>query len=237
MRRYRFFAPITAIFVTCLIVSNIIAVKLAYFGTLPVLGSLFLPAAVIIFPLSYIFSDVLTEVYGYARARQVIWIGFGCNLLTVVAVWVGGLLPPAPFWNASVYSSPEAAQRAYDAVLGFTPRLLLASFIAYLAGEFINCFILAKLKIATAGRWLWIRTILSTIVGQLADSGLFIVIAFAGTLPSANLLQVSAAQWLVKSGYEILATPLTYWIVNFLKRAEQEDFYDRDTNFNPLALT
>jgi uncharacterized integral membrane protein (TIGR00697 family) len=237
MRRYRFFAPITGVFVTCLIVSNIIAVKLAYFGTLPVIGSLFLPAAVIIFPLSYIFSDVLTEVYGYARARQVIWIGFGCNLLAVAAIWVGGLLPPAPFWNASPCSSPKASQTAYDAILGFTPRLLLASFLAYLAGEFINCFVLAKLKIATAGRWLWVRTILSTIVGQLADSGLFITIAFAGTLPTMNLLQVSAAQWLVKSVYEILATPLTYLVVNFLKRAEQEDFYDRDTNFNPLALT
>jgi uncharacterized integral membrane protein (TIGR00697 family) len=158
-------------------------------------------------------------------------------LLTVAAVWVGGLLPPAPFWNASSYSSPEAAQTAYDAILGFTPRLLLASFIAYLAGEFINCFILAKLKIATAGRWLWVRTILSTLVGQLADSGLFIIIAFIGSLPVMNLLQLSAAQWLVKSVYEIFATPLTYMVVNFLKRAEQEDFYDRSTNFNPLALT
>jgi len=237
MRRYRFFAPITAIFVTCLIVSNIIAVKLAYFGTLPGLGPLFLPAAVIIFPLSYIFSDVLTEVYGYARARQVIWIGFACNLLTVMAIWVGGLLPPAPFWNASVYHAPENAQKAYDAILGFTPRLLLASFIAYLAGEFINCFILAKLKIATAGRWLWIRTIFSTVVGQMADSGIFITVAFAGALPWMKLLQVCAAQWMAKTVYEIMATPLTYTVVNFLKRAEQEDFYDRDTNFNPLAMT
>jgi queuosine precursor transporter len=237
MCTYRFFAPITALFVTCLIVSNIIAVKLAYFGSYPLIGSLFLPAAVIIFPLSYIFSDVLTEVYGYSRARQVIWTGFGCNFLAVMAVWVGGLLPAAPFWNAFSYGSPEAAQKAYDAILGFTPRLLLASFIAYLAGEFINCFILAKLKVATAGKWLWLRTILSTLAGQLADSGIFITVAFAGILPPASLIQLSAAQWLAKSVYEILATPLTYVVVNFLKRAEQEDFFDRGTNFNPLALT
>src|SRR5574341_2228856 len=160
--RYRFYNLITAAFVTCLIISNIIAVKLA------AIGPWFLPAAVIVFPLSYIFGDVLTEVYGYARARQVIWIGFGCNLLAVLAIWVGGLLPPAPFWNANVYESPAAAQQAYQAILGFTPRLLVASFVAYLAGEFLNSFVLAKLKIATSGKYLWARTIGSTLVGQLA---------------------------------------------------------------------
>ncbi len=160
----RFLPLITAMFVTCLIISNIIAVKLAAFGTLPIVGPLFLPAAVIIFPLSYVFGDVLTEVYGYARARQVIWMGFGCNLLAVTAIWMGGLLPAAPFWSAGIYDSPDAAQQAYDTILGFAPRLLAASFTAYLFGEFLNSFVLAKLKIATAGKWLWMRTISSTVI-------------------------------------------------------------------------
>ena len=236
MGHYRFLPLVAAVFVTGLIVSNIIAVKLAAFGTLPLAGPLFLPAAVIIFPISYIFGDVLTEVYGYARARQVIWIGFGCNLLAVLAIWVGGLLPAAPFWNATVYDSPTAAQEAYEAILGFTPRLLVASFVAYLAGEFLNSFVLAKLKIATAGKWLWVRTISSTLLGQLADSGLFISIAFAGMIPETVLGRLIVTQWLFKSAYEVIATPLTYVVVSFLKRTEQQDHYDRDTNFNPLVI-
>jgi hypothetical protein len=232
---YRFFPLVTAVFVASLIASNIIAVKLAFLGTVPVLGSLFLPAAVIIFPVAYIFGDVLTEVYGYGRARQVIWIGFACNLITVLAIWVGGMLPAAPFWNAGVYPSPAEAQQAYDAILGFSPRLLLASFTAYLAGEFLNSFVLAKLKIATSGRWLWLRTISSTLLGQLADSGFFIAIAFIGIVPSAALSRLIITQWLFKSAYEAIATPLTYIVVNFLKRAEQEDHYDRHTDFNPFT--
>jgi uncharacterized integral membrane protein (TIGR00697 family) len=233
MRTFRFFPAIAAIFVTCLIVSNIIAVKLIAIGPIGSLGPYFVPAAVIIFPIAYIFGDVLTEVYGYAKARQVIWIGFGCNLLAVVAIWIGGLLPSAPFWNAGVYSSPESSQQAYQAILGFTPRLLAASFIAYLAGEFLNSYVLAKMKIATSGKWLWTRTISSTLVGELADSGLFITIAFAGIVAGSSLLQMVVTQWLFKSIYEAVATPLTYAVVNFLKRAEQEDYYDRGTNFAP----
>jgi queuosine precursor transporter len=233
MRTYRYFPAVAAVFVTCLIVSNIIAVKLAAFGPFGPLGPFFVPAAVIIFPVAYIFGDVLTEVYGYAKARQVIWIGFGCNLLAVLAIWIGGLLPSAPFWNAGVYTSSEPAQQAYQAILGFTPRLLVASFIAYLAGEFLNSFVLAKMKIATAGRFLWMRTISSTLVGELADSGLFISIAFAGIVTGSSLLQMVVTQWLFKSAYEALATPLTYGVVNFLKRAEREDYYDRGTDFAP----
>jgi uncharacterized integral membrane protein (TIGR00697 family) len=235
VRSYRYFPLVAAIFVTCLIVSNIIAVKLACFGTMPVLGSLFLPVAVIIFPIAYIFGDVLTEVYGYGRARQVIWIGFVCNALAVIAIWIGGMLPPAPFWTAGVYGAPAAAQQAYEAILGFSPRLLLASFTAYLAGEFLNSFVLAKLKVATSGRWLWMRTIASTVVGQLADSGLFITIAFTGMVPSAALGGLIMTQWLFKSAFEAMATPLTYLVVNFLKREEQEDHYDRNTDFNPFT--
>jgi len=221
MRSYRFLAPITAIFVTCLLISNIIAVKVGAFG------SLFLPVAVVIFPISYIFGDVLTEVYGYARARQVIWTGFACNLLAVVAIWLGGQIPAAPFWTE---------QAAYDAILGFTPRLLLASFLAYLVGEFLNSFVIAKLKLATGGKHLWLRTIASTLLGQLADSAIFILVAFTGVFPTADMVTLTVTQWLFKSSYEALATPLTYLVVNYLKRAENEDYYDRDTNFNPLPL-
>lgn len=225
------FPAVTAVFVTCLIISNIIAVKLV------TIGPLVLPAAVILFPIAYIFGDVLTEVYGYARARQVIWIGFGCNLLAVVIIWLAGLLPPAPFWDASVYDSPAAAQQAYNAILGFAPRLLFASFIAYLFGEFLNALVLAKMKVATEGRYLWARTIGSTLVGQLADSGIFITLAFIGTVPTGVLGQLILTQWLFKSAYEVVATPATYAVVNYLKRVEQEDYYDRHTDFNPFRLS
>lgn len=236
MSSYRLFPFVTAVFVACLIVSNIIAVKIASFGSLPLIGPLFLPAAVIVFPISYIFGDILTEVYGYARTRQVIWIGFGCNLLAVAAIWAGGVLPEAPFWNAGLYDSPHAAQAAYEAILGFTPRLLAASFAAYLAGEFLNSYVLARLKVATTGKWLWLRTISSTLVGQLADSGIFIAIAFSGILPLTALGRLVVTQWLFKCAYEVAATPLTYAMVGALKRLEKEDHYDRDTNFNPLTL-
>lgn len=215
------FVVVASVFVTCLITANIIAVKLFS------VGPFVLPAAVIIFPISYIFGDILTEVYGYSRARRVIWLGFGCNLLTVVAIWIGGLLPPAGFWTG---------QEAYQQVLGFTPRLLVASFLAYLVGEFANAFVLAKLKIATSGRFLWLRTIGSTLVGQALDSLVFITIAFIGTTPSGTLPALIATQWLAKSLYETVATPLTYAVVNFLKRKEGMDVYDRDTHFNPLRV-
>lgn len=227
---YRWFHFVTAIFVTTLIISNIIAVKIVH------IAGLFLPAAVILFPVAYIFGDVLTEVYGYARARQVIWTGFICNLLAVIAIWLGGWLPAAPFWAAGVFETPEAAQQAYQAILGFTPRLLAASFIAYLIGEFLNSFVLARLKVRTEGRLLWLRTITSTILGQGADSAIFITIAFAGIFPVGDLGQAILSQWLFKVLYEALATPLTYLVVNALKRAEKVDFYDRDTNFNPISL-
>ena len=228
---YRWFNLVTAAFVTTLVISNIIAVKLVrIFG-------LYLPAAVILFPIAYIFGDVLTEVYGYGRARQVIWTGFLCNLLAVIAIWIGGRLPAAPFWSAGVYSSPEMAQQAYQAILGFSPRLLVASFIAYLVGEFLNSYVLAKLKVKTAGRFLWLRTISSTLVGEGADSALFISIAFWGILSPGNLGQAILSQWLFKVVYEVLATPLTYWVVRSLKRAEGEDYYDQDTDFNPLTIS
>lgn len=213
---------IVVLFVACLIAANVTAVKLIS------VSGLLLPAAIVIFPVSYILGDVLTEVYGYAQARRVIWLGFVCNLIVVAAIWIGQQLPPAPFWDG---------QAAYERILGYTPRILVASFLAYLVGEFANAFVLAKMKIATGGRWLWTRTIGSTLVGQALDSLVFIVLAFAGTIPVPALLALVLTQWLVKSAYEAAATPLTYAVVNHLKRKEGMDAYDRDTRFNPLVFS
>jgi uncharacterized integral membrane protein (TIGR00697 family) len=228
MAAQRWLPLIAAVFVTSLIIANLIAVKLVS------IGPLVLPAAILIFPVSYIFGDILTEVYGYARARRVIWIGFGCNLLAVIVIWLSIELPPAPFWKLGPLDSAETSQQAYRALFGFTPRILVASFIAYLMGEFLNSYVLAKMKIATEGRHLWLRTIGSTIVGQFADSAVFIFLAFAGMVPSGALGMLVVTQWLTKSAYEALATPLTYGAVNYLKRVEREDHYDRETDFNPL---
>lgn len=225
-RRERWLPAIAAVFVTSLIVSNIIAVKLFS------MGPLFLPAGTIVFPISYIFGDVLTEVYGYARARQVIWIGFGCNLLAVVVILISIHLPPASIWNS--LGSPAESQRAYSAIFSFAPRILAASFVAYLAGEFLNSFVLAKMKIATHGRFLWSRTIGSTLVGQFADSMIFVSLAFGGLVPGSGLVVLIISQWMVKSCYEAIATPLTYVVVNFLKRSENRDHFDYGTNFNPI---
>jgi len=215
------FVVIAAVFVTCLITANIIAVKLI------LLVGFLVPAGIIVFPLSYLFGDVLTEVYGYGAARRVIWLGFACNGLAVIAFSLGGLAPTAPFWHQ---------QAAYETILGFTPRLLLASFTAYLVGEFANSFVLAKLKIATKGRWLWTRTIGSTLVGEGLDTLIFISIAFWGIIPSQLILTAILTQWLFKVLYEVVATPFTYWIVGFLKRREQLDMYDYRTNFSPIRL-
>lgn len=224
--RERWLPAIAAVFVTSLIVSNIIAVKLFS------LGPVYLPAGTIIFPISYIFGDVLTEVYGYARARQVIWIGFACNLFAVIIILISIHLPPASIWDT--LGSPAESQRAYSSVFNLAPRILGASFAAYLVGEFLNSFVLAKMKIATGGRYLWTRTIGSTVVGQMADSLIFVSFAFAGLVPGYGLFILIVSQWIAKSLYETAATPLTYAVVNFLKRSEQRDFFDYRTNFNPI---
>jgi len=215
---YRF-VVITAIFITCLITANIIAVKVIS------LSSFILPAAIVIFPISYIFGDILTEVYGYRWARRVIWLGFICNLIFVIFARIGQVLPPAPFWEW---------QEAYETILGYTPRLLAASFCGYLVGEFANSFILAKMKILTQGRWLWSRTIGSTIVGQGLDTLVFITLAFIGT-PSFVIIMI-LYHWLTKTGIEAIATPFTYAVVNFLKRKEAIDTYDYETSFNPFIV-
>src|SRR5919201_6523800 len=214
------FVVVTGLFIACLVSANIIAVKLI------AVGGWFVPAGVVIFPVSYILGDVLTEVYGYRSARRVIWLGFLCNLVVVAAIWVAGVWPAAPFWQG---------QAAWDVILGFTPRLLVASFMAYLVGEFANSIVLARMKVATCGRWLWSRTIGSTLVGEGLDSLVFITVAFAG-LPNFDLPTAILTQWTIKVLYEVLATPLTYLVVGYPKRAEGIDVYDRDTRFNPLAV-
>lgn len=212
---------VVALFVTCLIVSNIIAVKLIE------IHGFVLTAANVIFPVSYIIGDILTEVYGFALARRVIWLGFLCNLVAVLAIWVGGMLPGAEVWQG---------QAAWNEILGSTPRLLAASFAAYLVGEFVNSFVLAKMKIATKGRHLWSRTIGSTVIGQLADTLIFMTVAFLGVIPFGVLANAAGTEWVSKIGFEALATPVTYIVIRHLKRAEGVDHYDHGTRFNPFAV-
>jgi uncharacterized integral membrane protein (TIGR00697 family) len=228
-RNYRYYEFVMAAFVTVLICSNLIGpAKIAQFD-LPMLGAVTFGAGVLFFPISYVFGDILTEVYGYARARRVIWAGFAglgfASLMTTIVV----ALPPAPFWTH---------QSAYEIAFGNTPRIVAASMFAYFCGEFVNSYVLARMKLATQGRWLWTRTIGSTIAGEAVDSALFYPLAFygAGIIPDDKLPLVMAAQFLTKVGVEVVFTPVTYKIVNFLKRAENEDYYDRSTDFNPFAL-
>jgi uncharacterized integral membrane protein (TIGR00697 family) len=215
------FITCAALFVTCLLTANTISAKLT------VVAGVAMTAGIVIFPLSYVLSDVLTEVWGYGIARRVIWLGFVCNAVMVIGIWLGGALPPAPF---------GATQAAYDDLLGATPRILAASFVAYLVGEFANAFVLAKLKIATEGRWLWLRTIGSTVIGQGLDTAIFVTLAFAGTMPLSALDRLMLGQWLFKVLYEAAGTPLVYAVVGWLKAREGVDAFDRQTNFNPVRL-
>jgi len=211
---------IIAVFITCLITANTIAVKIIS------LGPFTLPAAIFVFPISYIFGDVLTEVYGYKVARRVIWLGFICNLIFVFFAWIGQILPPASFWGD---------QAAYKTILGYTPRLLAASFCGYLAGEFANSFVLARMKILTKGRWLWSRTIGSTIVGEGLDTAIFITLAFIGTSSFTPVMILY--HWLGKVLIETVFTPATYAIVNSLKKREGIDTYDYQTKYNPFIIS
>ena len=214
------FVAIAAFFVTTLVVSNVIAVKLV-----EVAGQIF-PAGLVVFPLSYLLADVLTEVYGYRAVRAVIWLGFACNLLAVGAIQVAIRLPAAGFWSDR--------QDAYAEVLGMTWRLLLASLAAYVVGEFANAAVLSRLKLLTRGRFLWSRTIGSTVVGQALDSAVFVTLAFAAT--GTPLLNPIVTTWAIKVAYEVAATPLTYLIVNGLKRRERRDAFDVGVELSPFAL-
>ena len=219
--RYRFLDIITACFVTVLILSNISSTKILSLGWFSFDGG------TIIFPLAYIFGDILTEVYGYARARRVIWTGFAMNLLMILIFWIVTKLPPAGDWGG---------QEAFASVLGVVPRIVLGSFVAYLCGEFLNSYILAKLKIKTKGKMLWFRTIASTIVGQFFDTTIFLFIAFAGVLSWDLIWIIWISNYIFKIGTEIILLPVTYRVVNWLKKKESEDYYDINTNFNPLKL-
>ncbi len=223
-RSYRYLDIITVSFVVVLLLSNIVAVK-----PVRILDflRLDLDSGTLLFPISYIFGDVLVEVYGYARSRRVIWMGFGFNLLAALLFWVIVMLPPSPEWKM---------QDAFATILGQTPRVVAGSLIAFWCGEFVNSYVMAKMKIWTGGQFLWTRTIGSTVVGQAVDTVLFQTIAFAGVWDTGLLWRVIVGNYTAKVLYETLATPITYAVVGFLKRAEQEDYYDYDTDFNPFAL-
>ncbi|HXJ32171.1 MAG TPA: queuosine precursor transporter [Gemmatimonadales bacterium] len=225
MKTYRYYDFVMAAFVTVLICSNLIGpAKIVQLDGWPAFG-----AGVLFFPISYVFGDVLTEVYGYARARRVIWAGFAGLAFASVMAAVVVALPPAPFWEH---------QKAYETAFGQAPRIAAASMFAYFCGEFVNSFVLAKMKILTAGRWLWTRTIGSTIAGEAVDSVLFYPLAFygSGIIPDDKLPAIMLAQFTLKVAVEVVFTPLTYKIVGALKRAENEDYYDRETRFTPFTL-
>jgi uncharacterized integral membrane protein (TIGR00697 family) len=228
-KQFRYYEFVMAAFVTILICSNLIGPAKIVQVELPVLGAVVFGAGVMFFPISYVFGDILTEVYGYARARRVIWAGFAGLAFASLMAAVVVALPPAPFWEN---------QTAYETAFGITWRIAGASMIAYFCGEFANSFVLAKMKIRTAGKWLWTRTIGSTIVGEAVDSSLFYPLAFynSGIIPNDKLPAVMLAQFVGKVAVEVLFTPLTYKIVGFLKRAEDEDYYDRNTDFSPFTL-
>ena len=228
-RSYRYYEFVMAAFVTVLICSNLIGpAKIAQLD-LPVVGVLTFGAGVLFFPISYVFGDILTEVYGYARSRRVIWAGFAGLAFASFMAYVVVALPPAPFWKN---------QAAYEVAFGQAWRIAGASMLAYFCGEFVNSYVLAKMKILTAGKWLWTRTIGSTLFGEAVDSALFYPIAFYGTgiIPDDKLPMVMLAQFVTKVGVEVVFTPVTYYLVARLKRAEHEDYYDRDTNFTPFTI-
>ena len=228
-RQYRYYDFIMAAYVCVLLCANLIGPAKLSTVHVPIFGDVTFLAGVLFFPISYVFGDVLTEVYGYARARKVIWAGFASLAFASVMAAVVVALPPAPFWKH---------QSAYEIAFGSTWRIVGASMIAYFCGEFVNSFILAKMKLMTAGKWLWTRTIGSTIGGEAVDSALFYPLAFygSGIIPDDKLPLVMFAQFLAKVGVEVVFTPVTYKIVGFLKRAEQEDHFDRGTDFNPFTL-
>lgn len=228
--QYRYYDFVMAAFVAVLLCSNLIGAAKVAQVTLPLLGTVTFGAGVLFFPVSYIFGDVLTEVYGYGRDRRVIWAGFGAlAFAALMSTVVLGLEPAADPFNL-------AYQQHLVGVFGNTPRIVAGSMIAFWCGSFVNSFVLAKMKVWMQGRHLWMRTIGSTIFGELVDSSLFYVIAFYGIWSNGQLLDVVVAQYILKTGWEVVMTPVTYRVVGFLKRRENEDWYDRGTDFNPFRL-
>jgi len=219
-KSYKYFNIISVAFVSVLLISNIASSKIVDLRWFTFDGG------TLLFPLSYIFGDILTEVYGYRKSREVIWLGFGSALVMSLIFIIVGKLPSAPGWNN---------QDAYDKILGLTPRIVVASLTAYFCGEFANSFTIAKMKILTKGRWLWTRTIGSTIIGEFFDTLIFVTIAFAGVFSNELLFTLIVSNYVFKTLVEVVFTPLTYRVVAFLKKNEQEDVYDYGTDFNPFA--
>jgi queuosine precursor transporter len=231
-RTYRYFDLVTALFVTVLLISNLLSsAKIIDLGVSIGPIALIFDAGTLVFPVAYIFGDILTEVYGYKQSRRVIWFGFAATALMGFFVWLAGILPGESAWQG------YAGQEAYNAILGGVSGLIVASLVAYWAGEFTNSFVLAKMKIATQGRWLWSRTIGSTLVGQFVDTTVFFLIATAlGVFPPELLMSLIVTNYILKVGIEIIFTPLTLMIVPTLKAAEQEDYFDYNTSFNPFRV-
>jgi uncharacterized integral membrane protein (TIGR00697 family) len=228
VKNYRYYDLILGAYVCVLLCANLIGPAKVSTVQVPLIGPVTFMAGVLFFPISYIFGDILTEVYGYARDRRVVWSGFAALLFAAVMAAVIVHLPPAEFWRSK--------QPAVEEIFGSTPRIIGASIIAFWCGSFVNSFVLAKMKLMTQGRWLWTRIVGSTLCGELVDSGLFYSIAFAGVWKGRDLLAVTTTQYVLKSAWEVFMTPVTYRVVAFLKRVEHEDYYDRDTNFTPFSL-
>jgi uncharacterized integral membrane protein (TIGR00697 family) len=224
----RFYDLVMAAFVAILLLSNVLGAGKVAVVTLPLLGEWPFGAGILFFPVSYVIGDVLTEVYGYARARRVIWVGFAATVFMAFMAWVVVALPPAPDWTN---------QAAYETVFGQVPRIVVASMCAFWAGEFVNAYVLARMKVWSGGRHLWMRTIGSTVVGQGVDSLIFYPLAFLGAAGWTGELVVTVlfTQWALKVGWEVLLTPVTYAVIGALKRAEGVDVFDRETNFSPFA--
>jgi uncharacterized integral membrane protein (TIGR00697 family) len=228
VKTYRYYDLILGAYVCVLLCANLIGAAKVSVVTLPWLGPRTYMAGVLFFPISYLFGDILTEVYGYARDRRVVWSGFGALAFAALMSAVVVHLPPADFW--------VSRQGAVEQMFGNTPRIIGASIVAFWCGSFVNSYVLAKMKVWTSGRWLWTRLIGSTVCGELVDTALFYSIAFGGLWKNSDLIQVALDQYVLKSLWEVVAVPVTYRVVAFLKRAEQEDYYDRHTNFTPFSL-
>jgi queuosine precursor transporter len=231
-KQYRYYDFVMGLFITVLLLSNLLSsAKIIDLKTSLGPLDLLFDAGTLVFPISYIFGDILTEVYGYKRARRVIWMGFGASVLMAFFVWLTGVLPGESEWESTV------GQTAYENVLGGINGLVIASVIAFWLGEFSNSYVMAKMKIATQGKWLWLRTITSTLVGQGFDTIVFFVIATGlGVFPPEIFVSLVVTNYILKVGIEALFTPVTVQVVNALKRAENEDYYDHDTTFNPFSL-
>jgi uncharacterized integral membrane protein (TIGR00697 family) len=228
MKNYKYYDLILGAYVCVLLCANLIGPAKVSTVHMPVFGDVTFVAGVLFFPFSYFFGDVLTEVYGYARDRRAVWSGFAALVFASIMATVIVDLPAAEFWRDK--------QASVEAVFGSTPRIICGSMVAFWCGSFVNSFVLAKMKVLTSGRWLWTRTIGSTLCGELVDSALFYTIAFSGEWTTRQLVGVTITQYVLKSAWEVIMTPATYKLVGFLKRAEHEDYFDRATNFTPFSL-